>query len=167
MSFLDDWSEWSTGKKVGSIAAGIVALCCIGLIVLSVLGGGASPDKNTSSSSSGDNSTDSEQEGLKVQNLTLKSGGYGSYDLTCKLIPDKDYRYLEVHITFYDSDEAVIDKSPLVWNMNDVKKNQTIKVSGSAYVQGDNKPTHAKVLFFDNSFSGDDSDAIYSEDVKI
>ena len=106
MSFLDDWSDWSTGKKVGSIAAVVVALCCIGLIVISALGGGLSPDKNTSSTSSiGDNNAKSGDEGLVVENVTLKSKGYGSYALSCTIIPDKDYSYLEAAIIFYDSDK--------------------------------------------------------------
>ncbi|AMK16285.1 hypothetical protein [Methanobrevibacter olleyae] len=44
MSFIDDWKEWSTTKKVLSI----VAVCCIGIIVAGALIGGFSPDKNTS-----------------------------------------------------------------------------------------------------------------------
>lgn len=152
MSFLDDWKEWSTAKK----AISIILVCCIGLIIVALVGGGLSSDKNTSPDST-----------IDVKNIAISSSGYGGYELTCKVIPDKDYSYLEAQIIFYDSDDAVIDKSPLVWNMNDIKANQTIKVTGSAYVQGDATPTHAKVLFFDNSLSTEESDAIFTKDVEI
>lgn len=56
MSFLDNWKEWSTAKKVISI----VAVCCIGLFIVGMIAGGLSPDKNTGSSVSiNTNSSDS------------------------------------------------------------------------------------------------------------
>ena len=152
MSFLDDWKEWSAAKK----AISIIGVCCIGLIIIGLIIGSGSTDKNTSPETK-----------ISVKDLAIVSEGYGGYELTCKLIPDKDYNYLEAQVIFYDSDDAVLDKSPLVWNINDVQANQTIKVSGNAYVSGDETPTHAKVLFFDKSFSGEESDAIYAEDVDI
>ena len=48
LSFLDDWNEWSTGKKIGSL----IVACCIGLMVLGLLGSILSPDLNTSTDSS-------------------------------------------------------------------------------------------------------------------
>ncbi len=57
MSFIDDWKEWSTTKKVLSI----LVVCCIGLVIVGALTGGGSPDKNTAtSSSSNDNNTTTE-----------------------------------------------------------------------------------------------------------
>lgn len=44
LSFLDDWKEWSTGKKVISI----ILVCCIGLIIIGAIGGFLFPDLNTS-----------------------------------------------------------------------------------------------------------------------
>ena len=44
LSFLDDWHEWSTLKKVGSI----IVVCCIGLIIIGAIGGILFPDSNTS-----------------------------------------------------------------------------------------------------------------------
>jgi len=44
LSFLDDWKEWSTGKKIGSI----ILVCCIGLIIIGAIGGILFPDLNTS-----------------------------------------------------------------------------------------------------------------------
>ena len=43
MSFLDDWKEWSTAKK----AISILVVCCIGIILIAIIGGGLSSDKNT------------------------------------------------------------------------------------------------------------------------
>lgn len=54
MSFLDDWKEWSTPKKVISI----LAVCCIGLIIIGMITGGGSPDKNTSTINDGNNNVE-------------------------------------------------------------------------------------------------------------
>jgi len=50
LSFLDDWKEWSTAKK----AISIIAICCIGIFIIAMIGGGLSSDKNTATSSSND-----------------------------------------------------------------------------------------------------------------
>ena len=54
MSFLDDWKEWSTPKKVISI----LAVCCTGLIIIGMITGGGSPDKNTSPINDGNNNVE-------------------------------------------------------------------------------------------------------------
>ena len=54
MSFLDDWKEWSTPKKVISI----LAVCCLGLIIIGMITGGGSPDKNTSPINDGNNNVE-------------------------------------------------------------------------------------------------------------
>lgn len=54
MSFLDDWKEWSTPKKVISI----LAVCCIGIIIIGMITGGGSPDKNTSPINDGNNNVE-------------------------------------------------------------------------------------------------------------
>ena len=54
MSFLDDWKEWSPPKKVISI----LAVCCIGLIIIGMITGGGSPDKNTSPINDGNNNVE-------------------------------------------------------------------------------------------------------------
>ena len=152
MTFLDDWKEWSTAKK----AISIIGVCCIGIIIIGLIIGSASHDKNTSPKST-----------ISVSDLAISSGGYGGYEVSCKVVPDKDYKYLEEQVIFYDSSGAVIDKSPLVWNMNDVHANQTIKANGHAYISGDNSPAKAKVLFFDKSLSSQESDAIYTQEVTL
>ena len=152
MSFIDDWKEWSTAKK----AISIIVVCCIGLIIIGLIIGSGTPDKNTSPAAT-----------IAVSDLAISGQGYGMYDVTCKVVPDKDYNYLEAQVIFYDSEGAVIDKSPLVWNMNDVHKNQTIKVSGNAYVSGDDTPAKAKVLFFDSTLSSEESSAIFTQEVTM
>jgi len=150
LSFLDDWKEWSTAKK----ALSIVGVCCIGLIIIGLVIGGFSSDKNTETK-------------ISVSDLALSSQGYGMYQLTGTIVPDKDYSYLEAQVIFYDSTGAVIDKSPLVWNMNDVHKNQTIKMTGTAVVSGSNSPASAKVLIFDGSISNDESKAIFTQNITM
>lgn len=46
-SINDKWNSWSTGKKI----IAVIAACCIGLLVLGMIGSILSPDSNTSSSS--------------------------------------------------------------------------------------------------------------------
>ena len=53
-SFLDDWNEWGMGKKIGSI----IIACCIGLLVMGLIGSIVSPDVNTSTSSPVSNNDD-------------------------------------------------------------------------------------------------------------
>ena len=66
LSFIDDWKEWSTAKK----ALSIIGVCCIGLIIIGVLFGGAMMDKNTSSPAKDNNNAnnnDAAQKGVKVK----------------------------------------------------------------------------------------------------
>lgn len=42
-NFLEDWKDWSAGKKVISI----ILVCCIGLIIIGAIGGFLFPDLNT------------------------------------------------------------------------------------------------------------------------
>ena len=53
LSFIDDWKEWSTAKK----ALSIIGVCCIGLIIIGVLFGGAMMDKNTSTPAKDNNNS--------------------------------------------------------------------------------------------------------------
>lgn len=104
---------------------------------------------------------------LNVDNLEINSNGYGMYDVTCDLVADKDFSYLEMVIVFYDDSGAIIEKNPLVWNMNDIPKGQTIKVSGTAYISGDNVPAKAEVYIFDSALSSDLDKAIFNETVMM
>ena len=71
-------------------------------------------------------------------------------------------------VIFYDSDNAVIDKSTLVWNTNQPAKDQLINVSGTAYVQNDNeKAVRAEVYIIDSALDTEPENAIYSENVTM
>ena len=104
---------------------------------------------------------------LTVDNLKIDDEGYGMYDVTCNLKADKEFNYLEMVVVFYDDSGAIIEKSPLVWNMNDVPKDQTIKVSGSAFISGDNTPAKAEVFIFDDSLETDLDKAIFNQTVEM
>lgn len=104
---------------------------------------------------------------LTVDDLEISDEGYGMYDVTCKLKADKDFDYLEMVVVFYDDSGAIIEKSPLVWNMNNVPKDQTVKVSGSAFITGDDSPAKADVYIFDNVFEDDLDNAIFNQTVEM
>ena len=104
---------------------------------------------------------------LTVDNLKIDDEGYGMYDVTCNLKAAKEFSYLEMVVVFYDDSGAIIEKSPLVWNMNDVPKDQTIKVSGSAFISGDNTPAKAEVFIFDDSLETDLDKAIFNQTVEM
>lgn len=89
MSFLDDWKEWSTAKK----ALSIIAVCCIGLIIIGMITGGGTPDKNTAttnddSDDTADDSAVEQPKGVQVHIITDGSwsgsigdiGGQSTYD---------------------------------------------------------------------------------------
>ncbi|WP_405314750.1 hypothetical protein [Methanobrevibacter sp.] len=104
---------------------------------------------------------------LTVDDLKIDDKGYGMYDVTCNLKADKEFNYLEMVVVFYDDSGAIIEKSPLVWNMNDVPKDQTIKVTGSAFINGDNTPAKAEVFIFDDSLESDLDKAIFNQTVEM
>ena len=105
---------------------------------------------------------------LKVSNLEVVSEGYGMYDVKTTIVPDKDYDYLEMVLIWYDSSGAIIEKNSLVWNINNVKSGQTLKVTGNGYITGDEVPAKVDVLIFDTVFSdGDESNAIYKETFEL
>lgn len=77
--FVGLWSEWSTGKKV----IAIIAVCCIGLLIVGFIGSIVSPDANTSSydSSSVDDSESEEiSEDLKFDTSNDDSSSSSSSD---------------------------------------------------------------------------------------
>lgn len=108
------------------------------------------------------------QETVNVTNLNVVSEGYGLYTVTCDLTPKQNYSYLEMEVVFYDSNDAVIGKSPLAWNINSPAKDQLIKVSGTATTNSQNtKPARAEVFIFDSVSTDDPSQAIFSQNVTM
>ena len=51
--------------------------------------------------------------------------------------------------------------------MNDVSKDQNIKVTGSAYINGDDSPAKVEVFIFDDSLETDLDKAIFNEIVEM
>ena len=165
------WNKQGTGGKA---AVGLVGLCCIGLILMVVVGGMMSPDKNTTQSAVTNTSHSSsaspapQSNAITVQNLKVTSGGYGDYDVTGTITPNKDMNYLEMTLTWYDSSGAVIEKDPLAWNINSVKSGQTLKVDGTSYIGDKGTPAKVDVLIFDSTLSdGDESSAIYKQTLTV
>lgn len=120
-------------KKTGLIM-GILAIFC----VVAVSGCTSSGDTNS----------------LNVTNLQVISEGYGMYSVTCDIVPNQDIDYLEMVLVWYDSSGALIDRSPLAWNINDAKAGQTIKARGTASLYEQGTPAKVQVLLFDSGFSG-------------
>lgn len=113
-----------------------------------------------------DSADNNESNGILVENVTVTKGDYGAYDLACCLTPKKDFNYLEAYMVFYDSDDAVVEKCPIVWNTANPAKDQLIKVSGEAYVSSSASPVRVEV-FFSDGVSNDEKDALYCENVTL
>lgn len=103
---------------------------------------------------------------IQVDNLKISDEGYDMYDVTCDLVSKEKISYLEMIVVFYDDSGAILEKNPIVWNMNDVPKDQTIKVSGSAFVNS-GSPAKAEVYFVDDALHNDIEDAIYNETIVM
>ncbi|MCK9151665.1 hypothetical protein [Methanobacterium alcaliphilum] len=141
----------------------LVIILAVFLIASVVAISGCTDNSNSQNSSAAEESSS-----LNVTDLKVVSQGYGTYAVKATVTPDKDYSYLEMVLIFYDSEGAVIDKSPLAWNINDVKAGQKLKVTGNGYISGSEKPAKVDVLIFDSVFSGgDESDAIYKETIEV
>lgn len=112
-------------------------------------------------------SDDDSNSDITVENITITSEGYGMYEVNCDIAPKKDFTYLEMQVVFYDDSGAVVGKSPIVWNMNDVTEGQLIKASGSAFTNSQSSnPVKAEIFIIDSSLS-DTSEAIFSENVTM
>jgi hypothetical protein len=135
------------------LVGGVVILVLFVLIIAAISGSGS----NTQS-----------QPPLNVSNISVTSQGYGMYNVNTKVVPNKDFSYLEMAVIFYDSDGAVVGTSPLVWNVNDAKQGQTYKVQGTATANTGTSPKKASVFFFDSVFrGGDTSSAIWAQNVTL
>lgn len=118
--------------------------------------------------SSGSGSNTQSESQLNVSNISVSSQGYGMYEVNTKVVPNKDFSYLEMAAIFYDSDGAVVGTSPLVWNVDNAKQGQTYKIQGTATANSGSSPTKVSVFFFDSVFSGGDtSSAIWSQNVTL
>lgn len=87
MSFLDDWKEWSTAKK----AISIIAVCCVAVFIVAMIGGGLSSDKNTATTTTSSNSDDSND---SVDNSADKVYKDGTYKVGSDL-PAGEYKFTQ------------------------------------------------------------------------
>ena len=68
---------------------------------------------------------------------------------------------------WYDKDGAVIYKSPLMWNINNVQSGQVLKASGETSLYEKGTPVKVDILLFKNEFSSDESKAIYKQTINL
>lgn len=105
---------------------------------------------------------------VNVTNLEAYSEGYGMYYVTCDIVPRQDTSYLEMVLVWYDSSGAVLDRTPLAWNINDAKAGQTIKARGMASLYQKGTPAKVQVLLYDSSFSGgSDKGNIFNQTIPV
>ncbi|MFA0832600.1 MAG: hypothetical protein ACC609_01165 [Methanobacterium formicicum] len=105
---------------------------------------------------------------VNVTDLQVSTEGYGMYYVTCDIVPRQDTSYLEMVLVWYDSSGAVIDRTPLAWNINDAKAGQTIKARGMASLYQKGAPSKVQVLLYDSSFSGgSDKGNIFNQTVSV
>lgn len=120
-------------KKIGLI---MIVLAILSIVAIS----GCTSSGNTKS--------------INVTNLQVSNGGYGTYYVTCDIVPNQDISYLEMVLVWYDSTGAVIDRTSLAWNINDAKAGQTIKAKGMSSLYEKGTPAKVQVMIFDSPFAG-------------
>jgi hypothetical protein len=133
------------------------------LLILAVVAvcGCTSSDNSTSSQSSG-------QSEINVTNVSVTSSGDGFYNINAVITPTKNIDYLEMAAIWYDSSGAVIESSPLIWNVNNAQANQVYKANGEDSLYQKGTPTKVELYVFDSVFSGGDtSKAIYHQTVNL
>lgn len=143
-----------------------VGIIGVALILVVIMASGCIDNKK-----SGNNTTNSNTDtgsALTVTDLKVISQGYGSYDVKATITPNKDISYLEMVAISYDSSGAIIEKNSMIWYVNEAKKGQVYKVTGHAYVTGNEKPVKMDILIFDSAFSsGNEENNIFKQTVNI
>ena len=118
MGFIDDFKEWSTLKKVASI----LVVCCIGIIIVAMIGGGLSPDQNTSVNTNS-NSSESNSSNQVYTDGTYKVGS----DL-----PAGEYKFTQT--SSYGgyverSSDSSMELESIISNEATTKKDETVYVT--------------------------------------
>ena len=114
-----------------------------------------------------DNSKDSGSV-LNVSDVKVVPDGYGDYKCTCTIVPSKDLDYVEMVGIWYDASGAVVHKSSLMWNMNNLKAGQAVKAKGNGLLYDTGKPVKVQILIFDHAFhDGDESNAVFKQEIKL
>lgn len=149
-------------KKISTVTLALLVLAVV------MVSGCTSSDTASNSIKSTSGQSSSAANSLTVENLKIVSQGYGSYDIKADITPNKDYSYLEMVAIAYDSSGAVIEKNPIVWNINDAQAGQKYKVTGMMYISGNEKPAKVDVLIFDSVFSsGNEEGYIFKKTVNV
>ncbi|MCE7698585.1 MAG: hypothetical protein K8E24_007025 [Methanobacterium paludis] len=105
---------------------------------------------------------------LNVSNLTAGDVGYGMYEIRTNVTPLKNLDDLEMATIYYNKSGAVISKNASVWNINDAKANQVLKVSNMKSFYKKVKPAKVEVMFFNSSpRGGNRSSPIYDKNVTL
>ncbi len=132
------------------------------LVILAVVTiSGCTSSGNTTS---GGNS----QPEISVANVSVSSSGYGFYDINAVITPNKNIDYLEMAAVWYDSSGAVIETTPLAWNVNNAAAGQVYKAKGQASLYNQGSPSKVDIFIFDSVFSGGDtSKAIYNKTLNL
>jgi len=133
------------------------------LLILAVVAiSGCTSSNNSTSGSYG------AQSEINVTNVSVTSSGDGFYNINAVIIPTKNIDYLEMAAIWYDSSGAVIESSPLIWNVNNAQANQVYKANGEDSLYQKGTPTKVELYVFDSVFSGGDtSKAIYHQTVNL
>lgn len=129
------------------------------LLILSVvaISGCTSSGNNTQTQSS-----------ISVANVTAGPGDFGMYTVTAAITPNENLNYLEMVAIWYDSSNAVIQTSSLLWNVNNPQAGQVYKAKGEDSLYQKGKPSRVEIYIFDTVFSGGDtSKAIYHHTVNF
>ncbi len=120
---------------------------------------------SSDSSKSGSSVVQSE---INVTNVSVTSSGDGFYNINAVITPTKNIDYLEMAAIWYDSSGAVIESSPMIWNVNNAQANQVYKANGEDSLYQKGTPTKVDLYVFDSVFSGGDtSNAIYHITVNL
>lgn len=115
-----------------------------------------------------DSGTSNSQPPVNVTHVKAVKGSFGMYDVSGQIVPNKDESYLEVAAIWYDASGAVIQTSPMLWNVDNAKTGQVYKFKGEDSLYQKGKPAKVEIMVFDSVFSGgDDSNAIYKQNVTL
>ncbi|WP_226891221.1 hypothetical protein [Methanothermobacter thermautotrophicus] len=158
------WKEQSSATRAGVL----IGALCLGMILIVAIAGMMAPDNTQSGAESIEDSSGATEtgSGVKVEDLHVVAEGYGSYSVKGKITPLSDFSYLEMHLKWYDSEGNLLQDNPLAWNINDARTGQAVKFSAVDYIDT-GTPSKVEVLIFSDSFSGDESSAIYRTTLKV
>ena len=119
MSFLDDWKEWSGTKK----ALSIIIVCCVGLLIVAMIGGSLSSDKNTETITSSNSDTSNDSANKVYHEGTYKVGS----DL-----PAGEYKFTQTNSVggyVERSSDSSMEISSIISNEATTEKGATVYVT--------------------------------------